>query len=88
MRTARGETLSARSTSSVDMVKALHRADIEVILDVVFNHTTEGGDGGPTLCYRGFANDIYYILENDNRITPTARVAATHSTPTSQSCGV
>jgi len=49
-----------------DMVKALHRAGIEVILDVVFNHTTEGGHDGPTLCYRGLANDFYYILE-DNR---------------------
>jgi len=48
-----------------DMVKALHRAGIEVILDVVFNHTTEGGRGGPTLCYRGLANDFYYILDND-----------------------
>ncbi|HJS59137.1 MAG TPA: alpha-amylase family glycosyl hydrolase, partial [Vicinamibacteria bacterium] len=48
-----------------DMVKALHRAHIEVILDVVFNHTTEGGQGGPTLCYRGLANDSYYILEKD-----------------------
>ncbi len=48
-----------------DMVKALHRAGIEVILDVVFNHTTEGGNGGPTLCYRGLANDFYYILEKD-----------------------
>jgi isoamylase len=48
-----------------DMVKALHRAGIEVILDVVFNHTTEGGQGGPTLCYRGLANDFYYILETD-----------------------
>jgi isoamylase len=46
-----------------DMVKALHRAKIEVILDVVFNHTTEGGASGPTLCYRGLANDFYYILE-------------------------
>jgi glycogen operon protein len=46
-----------------DMVKALHRAGIEVILDVVFNHTTEGGEAGPTLCYRGLANDVYYILE-------------------------
>jgi isoamylase len=45
-----------------DMVKALHRAGIEVILDVVFNHTTEGGAGGPTLCYRGFANEAYYML--------------------------
>jgi isoamylase len=48
-----------------DMVKALHRAGIEVILDVVFNHTTEGGPSGPTLCYRGLANDTYYLLEQD-----------------------
>jgi len=47
------------------MVKALHRAGIEVILDVVFNHTAEGGSDGPTLCYRGLANDFYYILEGD-----------------------
>jgi glycogen operon protein len=46
-----------------DMVKALHRAGIEVILDVVFNHTAEGGNAGPTLCYRGLAEDTYYILE-------------------------
>src|SRR6185295_19211470 len=50
-----------------DMVKALHRAGIEVILDVVFNHTAEGGDDGPTLCYRGFANDFYYLLRHDDR---------------------
>jgi isoamylase len=48
-----------------DMIKALHRAGLEVILDVVFNHTTEGGPDGPTLCYRGLANDFYYILERD-----------------------
>jgi glycogen operon protein len=48
-----------------DMVKALHRAGIEVILDVVFNHTAEGGKGGPTLCYRGLANNFYYMLEAD-----------------------
>ncbi|HEU5075690.1 MAG TPA: glycogen debranching protein GlgX [Polyangiaceae bacterium] len=47
-----------------DMVKALHRAGIEVILDVVFNHTTEGGQNGPTLSYRGLANEFYYILED------------------------
>ncbi len=45
-----------------DMVKAFHRAGIEVILDVVFNHTTEGSHDGPTLCYRGLANDFYYVL--------------------------
>jgi isoamylase len=48
-----------------DMVKALHRAGIEVILDVVFNHTAEGDERGPTLCYRGLANDLYYLLEPD-----------------------
>ena len=47
------------------MVKALHRAGIEVILDVVYNHTTEGGEDGPTICYRGLANETYYILAED-----------------------
>jgi len=46
-----------------DMVKALHRAGIEVILDVVFNHTAEGGRTGPTLGFRGIDNPTYYILE-------------------------
>jgi glycogen operon protein len=50
-----------------DMVKALHRAGIEVILDVVYNHTAEGNEDGPTLCYRGIDNAIYYILEPDRR---------------------
>ncbi len=48
-----------------DMVKALHRAGIEIILDVVFNHTAEGNHAGPTLCYRGLDNRAYYILEED-----------------------
>jgi glycogen operon protein len=46
-----------------DMVKALHRAGIEVILDVVFNHTAEGNQNGPALCFRGIDNPTYYILE-------------------------
>lgn len=46
-----------------DMVKALHRAGIEVILDVVFNHTAEGNHTGPTLCFRGIDNSAYYMLE-------------------------
>jgi glycogen operon protein len=46
-----------------DMVKAFHCAGIEIILDVVYNHTAEGGENGPTLCFKGFANDIYYILD-------------------------
>lgn len=48
-----------------DMVKALHRAGIEVILDVVYNHTAEEGADGPTLCFRGLENSTYYILEGD-----------------------
>ncbi|MET1083092.1 MAG: glycogen debranching protein GlgX [Burkholderiales bacterium] len=48
-----------------DMVKALHRAGIEIILDVVFNHTAEANHEGPTLCYRGLENAAYYILQED-----------------------
>jgi isoamylase len=48
-----------------DMVKALHRAGIEVILDVVFNHTAEGDHRGPTMSFRGLDNPEYYILESD-----------------------
>jgi isoamylase len=47
------------------MVKAFHRAGIEVILDVVFNHTAEGDHTGPTLSFRGLENRAYYILEAD-----------------------
>ena len=45
-----------------DMVKALHRAGIEVILDVVYNHTAEGDENGPTLSFRGLDNAMYYRL--------------------------
>jgi len=48
-----------------DMVKALHRAGIEVILDVVFNHTAEGDHRGPTFSFRGLDNPTYYILDED-----------------------
>jgi isoamylase len=50
------------------MVKALHRAGIEVILDVVYNHTAEGSHIGPTFCFRGLANDDYYILEQNQAL--------------------
>jgi isoamylase len=49
------------------MVKALHRAGIEVILDVVYNHTAEGNHLGPTLCFRGIDNAAYYRLTDDRR---------------------
>jgi isoamylase len=50
-----------------EMVRALHHAGIEVILDVVFNHTAEGNELGPTLCFRGIDNAIFYMLEPDKR---------------------
>ena len=49
------------------MVQGFHRADIEVFLDVVFNHTAEGNEQGPTLCFRGIDNSIFYMLADDKR---------------------
>jgi len=50
-----------------DMVKALHQAGISVILDVVFNHTSEGNELGPTQSFKGFSNRVYYLLSGDRR---------------------
>ena len=50
-----------------EMVQAFHKAGIEVILDVVFNHTAEGNELGPTLCFRGIDNSIFYMLADDKR---------------------
>lgn len=50
-----------------DLVKALHRAGIEVILDIVFNHTGEGDHTGPTISFRGLENEAYYMLAEDKR---------------------
>lgn len=49
------------------MVKALHKAGIEVLLDVVFNHTAEGDENGPCISFKGLDNTIYYLLEDDKR---------------------
>ena len=49
------------------MVKALHEANIEVILDVVYNHTAEGNHLGPTLCFRGIDNAAYYRLVDEDQ---------------------
>ena len=49
-----------------DMIKALHLAGIEVILDVVFNHSGEGDETGPTLSFRGIENRAYYMLDKEN----------------------
>lgn len=50
-----------------EMVRTFHQAGIEVILDVVFNHTAEGNELGPTLSFRGIDNSIYYWLDDDKR---------------------
>ena len=50
-----------------EMVLAFHRAGIEIILDVVFNHTAEGNQDGPTYNYRGIDNSIFYMLGDDKR---------------------
>jgi isoamylase len=50
-----------------DLVKALHRAGIGVILDVVFNHTAEGGAGGPLINFKGFGNEMFYHLDPNDR---------------------
>ena len=69
-----------------DMVKALHKAGIEVILDVVFNHTGEGNHQGPTISFKGLDNTIYYHLcPTTGSTTWTTRAAATRSTATTRS---
>lgn len=54
-------------TEFKDLVRALHKSGIEVILDVVFNHTGESGDGGPTYSMRGIDNYTYYMMDRDGR---------------------
>jgi len=58
--------LGQQVTEFKEMVRELHQAGIEVILDIVFNHTAEGDETGPTLCFRGWDNSIYYILDESN----------------------
>jgi glycogen operon protein len=58
--------LGQQVTEFKTMVKTLHREGIEVILDVVYNHTAEGNHLGPTLCFRGIDNSAYYRLVADN----------------------
>ncbi len=50
-----------------DAIKAMHKNDIEIILDVVYNHTLEGNELGPTLSFRGIDNATYYVLSKENK---------------------
>ena len=52
-------------TELKELIRALHENGIEVILDVVFNHTAEGNEQGPCFCFKGFDNRIYYMLTPD-----------------------
>ncbi|HZO81014.1 MAG TPA: glycogen debranching protein GlgX [Candidatus Binataceae bacterium] len=67
LRFAADKSTGAQVTEFKRMVKALHAAGIEVILDVVYNHTGEGNHLGPTLCFRGIDNASYYRLNPENR---------------------
>ena len=60
-------TRGQQVTEFKSMVKALHAANIEVILDVVYNHTAEGNENGPTIAFRGIDNASYYRLVDDNK---------------------
>ncbi|EDY17538.1 glycogen debranching enzyme GlgX [Chthoniobacter flavus Ellin428] len=64
---ASGGVNGQQVTEFKQMVKNLHAANIEVILDVVYNHTAEGNQLGPTLCFRGVDNAAYYRLLPDNK---------------------
>ena len=65
-RYASSGALGEQVTEFKEMVRELHAAGIEVILDIVFNHTAEGDESGPTLCFRGWDNAIYYMLDEKN----------------------
>jgi isoamylase len=67
----RGYALSGKPGSQVrefkEMVREFHKAGIEVFLDMVFNHTAEGSENGPTLSFKGLENQIYYMLGDGGR---------------------
>lgn len=67
VRYASGGGLGEQVREFKSMVKTLHRAGLEVILDVVYNHTAEGNHLGPTLCFRGIDNAAYYRLVAEDR---------------------
>jgi isoamylase len=66
-RFSRSDDATAPVTEFKSMVRALHRAGIEVILDVVYNHTAEGNHLGPTLCFKGIDNSSYYRTTTESK---------------------
>ncbi|MDG2014335.1 MAG: isoamylase, partial [Pirellulaceae bacterium] len=64
---AEGNEPAAQVNEFKQMVLELHKAGIEVILDVVFNHTCEGNERGPTLSFKGLENSVYYMLEDGGK---------------------
>lgn len=62
-----GKDIGGQVNEFKNMVKQLHKAGIEVFLDVVYNHTAEGNELGPTLAYKGIDNSEYYRLADDKR---------------------
>jgi len=64
---AAGSEPGAQVGEFKQMVRAMHQAGIEVILDIVFNHTAEGNEKGPTLSFKGLENQVYYMLANGGR---------------------
>jgi len=64
---ASGGVIGEQVNEFKSMVRELHRAGIEVILDVVYNHTAEGNHLGPALCFKGIDNAAYYRLVSGNR---------------------
>ena len=56
------------------MVAAFHKAGLEVVLDVVFNHTAEGGEDGPTYNFRGLDNSLYYMLDEQGQVPQLRRL--------------
>ncbi len=62
-----GTELGRQVTEFKEMVRQFHKSGLEVILDVVFNHTAEGDETGPTISFRGLDNRIYYLLREDDQ---------------------
>jgi isoamylase len=69
-RFAQGPAPGAQVREFKELVRALHKAGIEVILDIVFNHTAEGGHGGPVTSFRGIEPSIYYMMNDDGLSHP------------------